>query len=181
MDDLNQLQQRLYYLYAQQQAANNNVHNENMGIINFINNQLEKVVDDPKGTEYIIRIVNSLPKGMIKNGSGIFNSLLNKLNNIMPEMHLKGYNYCGPFTKLDKRLARGDKSKNKLDACCKEHDIFYRDNEATKERHAADKELERVADERIHASDADYKEKADAVVVKAAMKSKRFFCMGVRY
>jgi hypothetical protein len=42
----------------------------------------------------------------------------------MPELHLPGYNYCGPFTKLDKRLAKGDERINKLDAGCKEHDIF---------------------------------------------------------
>jgi hypothetical protein len=46
-----------------------------------------------------------LPKGIIKNGLGILNTLLNKLGNIMPELHLPGYNYCGPFTKLDERLA----------------------------------------------------------------------------
>jgi hypothetical protein len=42
----------------------------------------------------------------------------------MPELHLPGYNYCGPFTKLDKTLARGDEPVNKLDAGCKSHDIF---------------------------------------------------------
>ena len=42
----------------------------------------------------------------------------------MPELHVPGYNYCGPFTKLDKRLARGTKPVNKLDAGCKENDIF---------------------------------------------------------
>ena len=43
----------------------------------------------------------------------------------MTELHLHGYNCCGPFTKLDKRLARGDKPVNKLDAGYKEHEIFY--------------------------------------------------------
>ena len=65
-----------------------------------------------------------MPKGIIKIGSGVFNTLLNKLGSIMPELHLPGYNYCGRFTKLDKRLARGDEPVNKLDARCKEHDIF---------------------------------------------------------
>jgi len=95
-----------------------------MGIIKFISEQLERNVDNPKGIEYIIRIVNSLPKGIIKNGSGVFNTLLNKLNNAMPELHLPGYNYCGPFTKLDKRLARGAEPVNKLDAGCKERVFF---------------------------------------------------------
>lgn len=95
-----------------------------MGIINFFTEQLENIVDTPKGTEYIIRFVNCLPKGLFKTGSGVLNTLLNKLGNVMPEMHLPGYNYCGPFTKLDERLARGDAPINKLDAGCQKHDIF---------------------------------------------------------
>jgi hypothetical protein len=39
----------------------------------------------------------------------------------MPELKLPGYNYCGPFTKLDKRLARGYKPINKLDTGCQQH------------------------------------------------------------
>ena len=42
----------------------------------------------------------------------------------MPDLHLPGCNYCGPFTKLDKRLARGNEPVNKLDAGYKDHDIF---------------------------------------------------------
>lgn len=41
----------------------------------------------------------------------------------IPELHLPGYNYCGPGTK--------DFSKepiNALDAACREHDLSYRDN-----------------------------------------------------
>jgi hypothetical protein len=118
---------------------------------------------------------------MIKSGSGVFNTLLNKLSNVMPELHLPGYNYCGPFTKLDKRLARGDEPVNKLDAGCKEHDIFYPDHKDTKERHVADKELENIAKESMYASDSGICEKVDAALVTAAMKGKRFFGMGLDY
>lgn len=41
IDNLKQLQQRLYYLYAQEEAGNNNFHNEKMGIIKFVSEQLE--------------------------------------------------------------------------------------------------------------------------------------------
>ena len=99
----------------------------------------------------------------------------------MPELRLPGYNYCGPFTKLDKRLARGEEPVNKLDAGRKEHDIFYRDHRDTKERHTADKELESIANERMHASDASIHEKFDATLVKADMKTKRFLGVGVKY
>jgi hypothetical protein len=89
----------------------------------------------------------------------------------MPELHLPGYNYCGPFTRLDETLARGDEPVNKLDAGCKEHDIFYRDHKDTNERHIADKELENIAKERMHGNDASILEKIDAALVRTAMKS----------
>jgi hypothetical protein len=63
INNLKQLKQRLYYLYAQEKAGNNHFHNKKMGIINFISEQLEKNVDNPKGIEYIVKLVNSLPKG----------------------------------------------------------------------------------------------------------------------
>jgi len=114
-----------YVIYAEEKAGNNNFHNEKMGTVNFFTKQLENIIDTPKSTEYIIRFVSCLPKGLLKTGSGVLNTLLNKLGNVMPEMHLPGYNYCGPFTKLEERLARGDKPINKVDAGCQQHDIFY--------------------------------------------------------
>ena len=96
----------------------------------------------------------------------------------MPELHLPGYNHCGRFTKLDKRLARGDEPVNKLDAGCKQHDIFYRDHEDTKERHVADKELAGIASERMHVSDG---EKINSALVKAAMNSKIAFGTDIKY
>jgi hypothetical protein len=44
-------------------------------------------------------------------GRGILNSVINKLP---VELHIPGYNYCGPGTKLSKRLSRGDKGVNDL-------------------------------------------------------------------
>ena len=96
-------------------------------------------------------------------------------------MHLPGYNYCGPFTRLDKRLARGDAPINKMDAGCQKHDIFYRVRRDTKERHVADKELTDIAKERMYASDASDGEKINAALVRAAMNSKVAFGMGVRW
>ena len=65
-----------------------------------------------------------MPKGIIKSGASVFNNLVNKLSNVMPEPHLPVYHYCGSFTKLYKRLARGDEPVNKLDAIYKEHDFL---------------------------------------------------------
>ena len=59
---------------------------------------------------------------MFAKGSGLFNKLLNKLP---VELYSPGYQYCGPGTKLSKRLARGDKGINNFDRACREHDIAY--------------------------------------------------------
>lgn len=48
---------------------------------------------------------------------------LQKLN--PPELHVPGYEFLGPFTKLEKRLKRGDKGINRLDRIAKAHDIAY--------------------------------------------------------
>ena len=179
--NLSQLLQSLYFIYAEEKVVNNNYHNEKNEYYNFFHRTNRTKFDSPKGTEYIIRFISCLPKGDFKTGSGVFNTLLNKLSNVMPELHLPGYNYFGPFTKLNRRLARGDKPVNKLDAGCKEHDIFYRDHRDTKERHLADKEFENIAAEKLHASDASIREMIHATLVRAAMASKRLLGMDVEY
>jgi len=175
-DDLKELKQRVDYLYAQERTGNNNFHNEKLGILHFISNQLEKHIDNPEGIQDLRTIINSIINA--HTGSGIFNSVLN--NDFMPEMHLPGFNYCGPFTKLTKRLVRGDKGINKLDEACKRHDIFYNDYKDVKARHSADKELQEAAHEILFDPNSNLKERQDALIVKAGMKSKRFFGMGMK-
>lgn len=41
------------------------------------------------------------------------------------EFHLPGYQFCGPGTKVFKRLKRGDQGINELDKACRLHDIQY--------------------------------------------------------
>ncbi|KAJ8979793.1 hypothetical protein NQ317_007703 [Molorchus minor] len=78
----------------------------------------------------------------LKRGRGIVNTLINKLPF---ELHLPGgYQYCGPGTKLQKRLARGDPGINKLDKACKQHDIAYSQSDLAA-RHKADYQLEQTA------------------------------------
>jgi len=86
IDNLKQLMQRPYFIYAEEKAGNKNFHFEK----NFFTQQLGKIIDTPKSTEYIIRFVSCLPKGILKTGSGVFNTLLNTLGNLMPEMNLPG-------------------------------------------------------------------------------------------
>lgn len=112
-----------------------------------------------------------------KTGQGLVNTLINKLPF---ELHIPGYNYCGPGTLLDKRLARGDQGINPLDEACKAHDIAYSKTKDIKERHAADKILEEAASRRIRASDVSIGEKMAALGVKGIMKGKRKFGMGLK-
>lgn len=102
-------------------------------------------------------------------GSG----LINKTINALPfEMHIPGYNYCGPGTKLQKRLERGDLPKNKLDEACREHDIAYSQQKDLKERHEADKILAHKAWTRFKSSDAKIGEKMAALGVSGIMRAK---------
>lgn len=104
-------------------------------------------------------------------GGGIINSLINKLP---LELHLPGgYQFCGPGTKLEKRLARGDQGINRLDIACR---AYISEDLAT--RHKADYELEQRAWERVRSKDAKIGEKAAAWLVVNIMKGKRRVGMG---
>lgn len=124
----------------------------------------------------------------LKRGGGLVSSALNLLGkpistlvnksiDLLPiELHLVGgYQYCGPGTKLKKRLARGDPGINKLDQACKEHDIAYSKFSDSTHRSVADKILSGKAWERVKASDASFGERAAALAVSAAMKAKTAF------
>ncbi|EFA09107.1 hypothetical protein TcasGA2_TC015482 [Tribolium castaneum] len=103
-------------------------------------------------------------------GEGLLNTAINKLPF---ELHLPGYQYCGPGTKLKKRLERGDPGINKLDSFCKTHDIAYANSNDLKDRHQADRILEDSAWSRVKSKDASFGEKASAWFVTNAMKVKR--------
>ncbi|XP_073986139.1 uncharacterized protein [Rhodnius prolixus] len=102
-------------------------------------------------------------------GKGLINSVINKLPF---EVHIPGYKFCGPGTKLQERLNRGDKGVNPLDEACKEHDIAYFKNKDLKSRHKADRILAEKAWQRTKASDSSFGEKAAAWAVTNAMKVK---------
>lgn len=110
-------------------------------------------------------------------GTGLVNNLINKLP---VELHLPGYQFCGPGTKLKKRLLRGDKGINPLDAACRVHDIAYDQNTNIHERHKADRELAEKARERVKSKDSTVGEKINAYLVSNAMKSKVKFGLGMK-
>lgn len=110
-------------------------------------------------------------------GSGIVDSIINKLPF---ELHIPGYQYCGPGTKLQKRLKRGDPGINELDKACKRHDIAYSINKDLSERHKADKVLQEAAWNRVISRNTKFGEKVAAWGVTNAMKLKRKLGMGLK-
>lgn len=104
-----------------------------------------------------------------RRGKGFLNKII---DNLPVELHIPGYQYCGPGTKLQKRLARGDKGINPLDAACKTHDIEYSKSSDTKHRHLADLELAKQAFRRVTSSDATLGERSAALAVAGIMKGK---------
>lgn len=108
-------------------------------------------------------------RGNTRIGSGLLNTIIKKLPF---ELHIPGYQYCGPGTRLEQRLARGDRGRNKLDSYCREHDIQYRDHSDLPSRHIADRELADKAWQRVRASDASLGERIAAFSVANAMRAK---------
>ena len=63
------------------------------------------------------------------------------------EFHIPGgYQYAGPGTTLEKRLARGDPGKNRLDRIAKQHDIAYSYAKNLQDKWRADEDMIRSID-----------------------------------
>lgn len=110
-------------------------------------------------------------------GRGLLNTAITKLP---LELHLPGYRFCGPGTRLQKRLARGDQGINPLDESCKQHDIVYDQFSDLENRHKADRILAAKAFERLSSSNASLGEKVAALAIGSAMKAKVKLGMGRR-
>lgn len=113
----------------------------------------------------------------VRRGAGLINTAINKLPF---ELHVPGYQFCGPGTRLAKRIARGDSGINKLDRACRQHDLAYAEHKGVAERHEADKILAEKAVERVKSSDASLGERAVALGVATAMKAKVKLGMGCK-
>ncbi|XP_074025819.1 uncharacterized protein isoform X2 [Leptinotarsa decemlineata] len=114
---------------------------------------------------------------MQRYGDGLVNSAI---NNLPVELHIPGYKYCGPGTKLQKRLARGEKGINGLDEACKNHDISYSQTKDLNRRHEADRILAEKAMTRFKAKDSSLGEKMAALAVAGTMKAKVKLGMGLQ-
>lgn len=95
-------------------------------------------------------------------------------------MFLFKYQYCGPGTKLKKRLERGDQGVNELDKACKEHDIAYFQNSGDVQRREADNILANKAWKRFKSSEAKFGERATALAVAGIMKAKSKLGFGLK-
>lgn len=119
------------------------------------------------------RTNRSKKKSKRRGAGGFISKVINKAIDKLPfEAHLKGFNYCGPGTRLKERLARGDQGINPLDEACKLHDIAYAKFSDSDNRRVADKELAERAWARVKSNDAKFGEKAAAWFVTNAMKVK---------
>lgn len=98
--------------------------------------------------------------------------LIDTIINHMPEIHVPGYRFAGPGTKLEERLSRGERGINKLDDACMDHDIAYANCEDSKSRRKADKILINRAIKRIFSRSATLDERAVALLVSGLMSAK---------
>ena len=100
-------------------------------------------------------------------------TLINRAVDTLPvELHLPGYRFCGPGTRLEERLARGERGINELDEACREHDIAYAKYKDNNRRRIADRILADKAWQRVKSWNSSVSERAYAAAVAAAMKTK---------
>lgn len=100
-------------------------------------------------------------------GKGIINSVI---NNLPFELHIPGYRFCGPGTKLQHRIHQT--GINPLDDACKAHDIAYSQSKSLESRHKADQLLEQEAWKRLTDKNSSLLEKTSALMVGNMMKAK---------
>ena len=89
----------------------------------------------------------------------------------------KKYNYCGPGTKLEERLASNDPRYrdpiNNLDSICQKHDTDYSNATSLADKHKADElMLKRISDIPY------WKRPWETSIAQAAIKSKNMFGLG---
>ena len=102
------------------------------------------------------------------------------IEKVPAELHLPGYSYCGPNTRLKERLRRGDRGINPLDRKCLDHDIAYAQTKDPEKRLQADRVLIDFAKKRIRAKDANISEKIASGLVSSLLTVKRYAGMGMK-
>ena len=101
-------------------------------------------------------------------------SVLDNLIDLLPfEMHVPGYKFCGPGTKLAERIQRGDIGINPLDEACRQHDLTY--NNPNSNRRQADRILAEYAFSRMLDGETPPDERTVAMMTACCMVSKITF------
>lgn len=90
------------------------------------------------------RLINKQKKRRqnLQIGRGLLNTII---DNLPMEVHIPGFQYCGPGTRLQKRYNQGQRGINKLDNACMYHDMAYAKDSSIKARNIADRQLEEAA------------------------------------
>jgi len=132
----------------------------------------------------------------IKNNSG--GSILNKLIDIVPEMHMKldngksenvpggdfnntgKYSYCGPGTKFQQRKKQGYKGVNQLDQACFKHDSVYDKFSDDSHRNTADNELVNAASKIANDPTVSEDVRKDAKLVSMLISTKSYLGLGLK-
>ena len=121
--------------------------------------------------------LNLLKKGAA--GGSVINTLVNKL---LFEMHLPGYNFTGPGTKLYKRLnpdgtpKEWSKPINRVDNAAYHHDLCYSKHDETKTRNeVCDKTMLGELRGNVNST---LRERIDKSIVEKLTKAKVKFWLG---
>ena len=89
------------------------------------------------------------------------------------EMHVPGYKFCGPGTKLAERIPRGDIGINPLDEACRQHDLAY--NKPSSNCRQADRILAEYAFSHMLAGESPLDERTVVMMTVCCMVSKITF------
>ncbi|GBM42748.1 hypothetical protein AVEN_180971-1 [Araneus ventricosus] len=128
---------------------------------------------------HIFKEINGSGLFGIINGGDFLSWIQDKIN--PGEMHIPGYQYCGPFTKYKQRLERGDPGINIVDKACKKHDNKYNETKDAKLRHIADQELLDDLDAIENPTNVIYPlgERQARAIIKPIIKAKKLFGLGL--
>lgn len=94
------------------------------------------------------------------------------------EIHIPGYNYCGPGTEFINRTISDDKPINSLDICCYKHDETYTNNNYTFSKES-DKQFIRCS-KNVFKTTRNKKEKKWAFLAVYAFRVKLFYLLKIR-
>lgn len=120
-----------------------------------------------------LAFIVSLSMSTVNVGAG----LLNRTIDALPfELHIPtlsgNYQFCGPGTRLEERLALGQRGINQLDKLCLNHDLAYSKHKDSQTRTLADKQLANSAWKLFKSKDTPLSEKVASWIVTTMMNLK---------